>query len=300
MKTHYLVFGTFLLLIAAENAFAASFDCRKAATAVEKMICADDELSKLDEALSKAYIRALEQTDIKKQIIESQRQWQRNFRDACQDSGCLKKVYEIRLKELALAAHGIVIMRPTHRGSSSPEGERKGARSQAIRSPDVHSRTTAKQFQQSTASQQSKSEHEPPSNEQLLRAAQSGTTEQFKTLLARGGDVNAKTDTRFTLLMYAAENEDPQMARVLIDRGANVNARDGMGTTALMTAAEGGNLEVVKRLIQKKADVNAVNDDGRHPPYGPRPGQEIPMSSSSLSTKGPTSMQRTSTAKQPS
>ena len=35
---------------------AASFDCGKAASEVEKIICGDDELSRLDESLNKAYL----------------------------------------------------------------------------------------------------------------------------------------------------------------------------------------------------------------------------------------------------
>ena len=55
--------------------FAASFDCGKATSEVEKIICSDDELSKLDESLNKAYLQALEWKDIKNRIIKSQRQW---------------------------------------------------------------------------------------------------------------------------------------------------------------------------------------------------------------------------------
>ena len=54
---------------------AASFDCGKAMSEAEKIICGSDELSKLDESLKKAYLQALEWKDIKNRIIKSQRQW---------------------------------------------------------------------------------------------------------------------------------------------------------------------------------------------------------------------------------
>ena len=51
----YPALGAFFLLIIAGNADAASFDCGKATSEVEKIICSDDELSRLDESLSKVY-----------------------------------------------------------------------------------------------------------------------------------------------------------------------------------------------------------------------------------------------------
>ena len=44
-----------LALCPVDKAQAASFDCGKAATKVEKMICGDEELSKLDDKLGKVY-----------------------------------------------------------------------------------------------------------------------------------------------------------------------------------------------------------------------------------------------------
>jgi uncharacterized protein YecT (DUF1311 family) len=94
-----------------------SFDCAKAASEVEKIICADDELSRLDDSLSKAYQKALN-TRIKDQIIESQKQWMKNGRDECKNAECLKKAYEIRIKELGLSSYGIVIFTPPRESKS--------------------------------------------------------------------------------------------------------------------------------------------------------------------------------------
>jgi len=100
MKMHHLILGLLFLLTLAGNIHAASFDCAKATSGVEKIICGDDELSKLDESLNEAYLEALERTDIKKRTIESQRQWLKKVRNACKDADCIKKAYETRLKEL--------------------------------------------------------------------------------------------------------------------------------------------------------------------------------------------------------
>jgi len=85
--------------------FAASFDCGKANTEVERLICSNDELSKLDESLNEVYLQALNRSDIKEQAIESQRQWLKYERDVCQNAECIKKAYETRIKELSLASN---------------------------------------------------------------------------------------------------------------------------------------------------------------------------------------------------
>ena len=48
-------------------------------------------------------MQALKRTDIKEQTIESQRQWLKNDRNACQNADCIKTAYETRIKELGLA-----------------------------------------------------------------------------------------------------------------------------------------------------------------------------------------------------
>jgi uncharacterized protein len=122
MKVHNLILGTAFLLTIAANTYAASFDCRKASSELEKLICSDDELSRLDESLSKAYREALKRTDIKDKIIKSQRQWLKNERDACHNAECLKTAHEIRIKELlSLSSHALVTSSLSHRNTSPPD-----------------------------------------------------------------------------------------------------------------------------------------------------------------------------------
>jgi len=104
-----IIFNLLFLLTTAQ---AASFDCKKAKTEVEKLICSNEELSKLDESLNEAYQRALNRTDIKQQTIKSQRQWLKYQRNMCQDAECIKNAYESRIKELGFtSSFGIVIFR---------------------------------------------------------------------------------------------------------------------------------------------------------------------------------------------
>lgn len=104
-----LMLGIFFLLIIAGNIHAASFDCGKATSEVEKLICGDDELSRLDESLNKAYQQALEQTLFKEQIMRSQKQWLKKKRNECRNPQCMKKAYEARINELEFLSSYVTI-----------------------------------------------------------------------------------------------------------------------------------------------------------------------------------------------
>jgi uncharacterized protein YecT (DUF1311 family) len=78
------------------SAQAASFDCGKAGTKVEKLICADAGLSKLDEDLNAAYKAALQDEKQARAIREAQKQWMR-VRNGCTDDVCVKRAYDERL-----------------------------------------------------------------------------------------------------------------------------------------------------------------------------------------------------------
>jgi len=91
------------------NVHAANFDCGKATSKVEKIICSDGELSKLDESLNKAYLEALQRPDIKDRTIESQRRWLKNERNVCQNAECIKKAYKARIKELEFLSSYVTV-----------------------------------------------------------------------------------------------------------------------------------------------------------------------------------------------
>jgi len=61
-------------------------------------------------------------------------------------------------------------------------------------------------------------------------------------------------------LIAAAKKGDVEGVKSLIAKGANVNARTNYGATALHFAADRGHLEVVKALVEAGADVNAKDE----------------------------------------
>lgn len=81
------------------TAQAASFDCGKAATKVEKMICADAKLSKLDEVLNADYKTALQDEKQAKAVRQAQKRWLKK-RNRCTDTVCLEDRYFERLEKL--------------------------------------------------------------------------------------------------------------------------------------------------------------------------------------------------------
>jgi uncharacterized protein len=86
-----------LLTIVSSSAVAQSFDCRKATTAVEKMVCADIDLSKLDEQMARAFTDARGNVDVN---VIGQGAWLKNVRNRCANVDCLKDAYEGRIAHL--------------------------------------------------------------------------------------------------------------------------------------------------------------------------------------------------------
>lgn len=83
------------------TAHAASFDCAKASTKVEKLICGDAALSKLDVELNAAYKTALQDEKQADTVKQAQKQWMKE-RNGCADAACVKGAYEARLSLLVV------------------------------------------------------------------------------------------------------------------------------------------------------------------------------------------------------
>jgi uncharacterized protein len=109
-----------LLLAAAVPGQAASFDCKKAAQPLEKAICNDAELSKLDEDLAASYAKAKAalSPDGQKILLTGQHDWLAFSRRICKTrldpkiaklveqtpADCLKSEYRERIEDLDAAA----------------------------------------------------------------------------------------------------------------------------------------------------------------------------------------------------
>ena len=89
-----------------------SFDCGKARTATEKMVCADAELRELDEYLGRYYSAARIELAAGGSCLQAdQVQWLKSTRDACRDGACLKAAYLNRLAELDPLQPGVTAVR---------------------------------------------------------------------------------------------------------------------------------------------------------------------------------------------
>lgn len=87
------------------SAQAASFDCIKASTNNEKLICSNSALSKLDGDLSSAYKAALQNHPQSESIKQKQKQWIKE-RNACLDISCLQTQYKVRIAQLSSSDNG--------------------------------------------------------------------------------------------------------------------------------------------------------------------------------------------------
>lgn len=97
-KIFLLIFLTFI----AKVAFSASFDCGLAKSNIEKMICQNDNISKLDEILADNYRNLLKIYSNSNAIKEWQKKWLRT-RNACKDATCVEKSYSERISALKSA-----------------------------------------------------------------------------------------------------------------------------------------------------------------------------------------------------
>jgi ankyrin repeat protein len=81
---------------------APSFDCAKASTNSERLVCSDQQLARADVKLTQAYKYQLEvgTPEVKDNLKKRQNLWRKNERDICSDAACVLRAYEKRIEEL--------------------------------------------------------------------------------------------------------------------------------------------------------------------------------------------------------
>ena len=89
-----------LLSIFASAAYGQGFDCTKATTEIEKMICSDKELSALDDTLNETYKAAQKKFPDGNVMRSLQQFWLKSTRNTATDMEKLKKVYRERVELL--------------------------------------------------------------------------------------------------------------------------------------------------------------------------------------------------------
>jgi uncharacterized protein len=92
---------TAIYLVLTPWAWAASFDCKKASTFVERAICSSKVLSAMDDQLGRLYAKALAGAPNDAKLKTDQKSWL-SLRNQCRDSDCLKTAYEDRLTVLGV------------------------------------------------------------------------------------------------------------------------------------------------------------------------------------------------------
>jgi len=78
-----------------------SFDCNKAASTAEKLICSSSQLSMLDVQLNGVFKQAVANAADPKSVVALQKAWIKNVRGLCSDVECMTKAYQQRLEQLA-------------------------------------------------------------------------------------------------------------------------------------------------------------------------------------------------------
>ena len=96
----FTVFGV------APSSLAAGFDCTRATTRIERMICADEELTRLDDILTAEYADRVSSPAIADAIRSAQRSWLTS-RNICRDRSCVLESYVTRIREIRSCRIGL-------------------------------------------------------------------------------------------------------------------------------------------------------------------------------------------------
>jgi uncharacterized protein len=105
-----------VFLCAGASARGASFDCRKAATTVEKLVCSEPRLSALDEELAATWAAARKLPGDAAALKAAQKAWMQG-RDACTDLDCIEQKYLVRIERLRLDARSELFARQAAPGT---------------------------------------------------------------------------------------------------------------------------------------------------------------------------------------
>ncbi len=88
------------IMLAAPVAAPAALDCSRARSNAEKMLCSNSRLALAEEHMAYAFREAIRRGADPSALMQSQRRWTTEIRDACNEPQCMLKAYEDRTAEL--------------------------------------------------------------------------------------------------------------------------------------------------------------------------------------------------------
>jgi uncharacterized protein len=98
MRLKLLCFAIFGLLVS--GVAAGAIDCSRAKSNTDKLICSSSRASVAENQMAWSYRAALQRGVDPQMLRSSQREWQEQVRDACNDVPCLLKAFDERAGEL--------------------------------------------------------------------------------------------------------------------------------------------------------------------------------------------------------
>jgi uncharacterized protein len=88
------------IMLAAPVPVSAALDCSRAKSNAEKMLCSNSRLALAEERMAYAFREAIRHGADPSVLMQSQRRWTTEIRDACNEVECMLKAYEDRTADL--------------------------------------------------------------------------------------------------------------------------------------------------------------------------------------------------------
>ncbi|HEV8645024.1 MAG TPA: lysozyme inhibitor LprI family protein [Burkholderiales bacterium] len=88
------------IVLAAPVPAVAALDCSRATSNAEKMVCSNGRLALAEERMAYAFREAIRRGADPSMLMQSQRRWTTEIRDACNEVECMLRAYEDRTAEL--------------------------------------------------------------------------------------------------------------------------------------------------------------------------------------------------------
>lgn len=95
-----LLLAVVAITLAAPVPAPAALDCSRARSNAEKMVCSNSRLALAEERMAYAFREAIRRGADPSTLMQTQRRWTFEIRDACNEAECMLKAYEDRTAEL--------------------------------------------------------------------------------------------------------------------------------------------------------------------------------------------------------